>query len=369
MNARAQEIPTRPRLAFLGLGWIGRQRAEALAASGAAHIVAFADADATRAAALLDRHPGARAVTSQQALGADELDGIVIATPSALHEAQALAALDRGLAVFCQKPVAIDAAGTRRVIARAASRDRLLGADFSYREVTGLRELRERLRNRELGTIVAIDLTFHNAYAPAAAWSNDIRLAGGGCLLDLGIHLLDLASWLQDFPALEVHDARLYAGGRVLDSPGTVEDFAAATLVQPTGAVVRLACSWHLHAGQGAIIEVALHGSRGGAMLRNVAGSFLDLELSLTTGDQRRVLGRDEAWGPRALLDWTRRLAADPRFDEHAWHFGASAQAIDAIYRHRQRGLSWSGQKAAWASRRWARAYSCWQERPRPWRA
>jgi predicted dehydrogenase len=339
-EARQTTLATRPRLAFVGLGWIGQKRLRALESAGAAEIAACMDTDALLAARVASAFNGARTFERLESVRDLDLDGVVIATPSGLHEAQALAALDLGLAVFCQKPLATSADAAERVIGRAATADRLLGVDFCYRHVSGMRALRDKLRDQAFGKIVAIDLTFHNAYAPSAAWSRDLALAGGGCLLDLGVHLLDLVSWLQDFPAFEVDSARLFARGRELDSGNQdVEDLAMAQLRQANGACVRLACSWNLHAGQGAIIELTLHGTRGGATWRNVSGSFLDFELLERRGDRSEVLfaGADD-WGPRALLEWTQRLGVSRAFDAAARQFSASAALVDSIYRRAREG-------------------------------
>jgi predicted dehydrogenase len=90
-----------PRLGFLGAGWIGRKRMEALHRAGAARVAVVADLDpeATRAAA---GAVGCDTVCPDlEALLAHELDGVVIATPTALHAAQAREALERGMPVFC----------------------------------------------------------------------------------------------------------------------------------------------------------------------------------------------------------------------------------------------------------------------------
>jgi predicted dehydrogenase len=334
MNARLLDpAAARPRLGFLGLGWIGARRLADLDAD-AADCVAFADADAGLARRAAAGRPGAICGTGLRELLAAHLDGVVIATPSGLHEEQARAALTAGLAVFCQKPLATNAAGAARVIAAAEKANRLLAADFCYRHVAGVAALRDALQAGQFGHVVALDLTFHNAYAPAAAWSHDTRLAGGGCLLDLGIHLVDLALWLLDFPALEVESARLFGHG-VPWRDGDIEDFAAVTLRAPGGTVVRLACSWNLHAGQGAQIELAAHGTRGGGAWRNVGGSFQDFETWRFENDRRTLLARDAGeWNGRALDAWARALARDRRFSAAAHELAASAAVIDAIYLH-----------------------------------
>src|SRR5262252_8142631 len=103
----------------------------------------------------------------------------------------------------------------------------------------------------KLGRIYAADLVFHNAYGPDKAWFYDTALSGGGCVMDLGVHLVDLALWVLDFPAVGEVSARLFAGGEPLNGRADrVEDYAVATLELESGAAVRIACSWRLHAGR-----------------------------------------------------------------------------------------------------------------------
>ena len=148
----------RPRLGFLGTGWIGRHRLDALAASGVAEIVAITDPVAANAEAAAAAAPGAELVPSCEALLDRPLDGLVIATPSALHAGQARMALARGLAVFCQKPLARTAEETASVLEVARSRDRLLDVDLSYREVEAARRARELVRDGSLGPVFAADV-------------------------------------------------------------------------------------------------------------------------------------------------------------------------------------------------------------------
>jgi predicted dehydrogenase len=149
-GARAGAPPgaRRPRLGFLGTGWIGRHRMEAIARDGRAAVAAVSDPSPEAAAAAADaaqRAQGAPVpvVDSLDALLDLAPDGVVIATPSALHAEQAVRALERGAAVFCQKPLARDAAETRRVVDAARAADRLLGVDLSYRHTAGMRAVRD----------------------------------------------------------------------------------------------------------------------------------------------------------------------------------------------------------------------------------
>jgi predicted dehydrogenase len=301
-------VLTRPRLGFLGVGWIGRNRMEALEASELVEVAAIADPAEAGALDSLD-----------DLLEAD-LDGIVIATPSALHAEQAIAALESGLAVFCQKPLGRTAEEARRVVDAARAADRLLGVDLSYRFAEAFRRACDVVRSGGLGEIYAADLAFHNAYGPDKPWFYDPKLAGGGCVIDLGIHLVDLALWTLDLDGFERVESRLVGEA--------VEHYATAQLDG-----VRIACSWNLPAGRDAVIDASFYGSEGGVSVRNVDGSFYDFRCERFHGTARETLAEPpDEWSGRAAVDWARHLAAGARFDPAAERLVTLAEVIDRVY-------------------------------------
>jgi predicted dehydrogenase len=305
-------MATRPRLGFLGIGWIGRKRLDAIVESGAGEVAAIADPALDGALDSLD-----------ELLEAD-LDGIVIATPSALHAEQALAALDRGLAVFCQKPLALDAGAARRVVESARAADRLLHVDLCYRTTEAARRVKELVDAGGIGEPVTVDLAFHNAYGPDKPWAADPALAGGGCLLDLGIHLVDLALWTLGGPEVRSVDAHLR--GAPLDH------YAAANVELDGGALLRLACSWRLHAGRECVLEATFYGTEGGVSLRNVGGSFFDFVAERFEGPRAETLASPpDDWGGRAAVDWARRLGEGGRFDPVADEYVRVHELLDRI--------------------------------------
>ncbi len=257
----------RPRLGFLGVGWIGRNRMDAIARSGLAEIVAIADDSPQMAAAAQSLAPEAEIVRGFAGL---DLDGVVIATPSALHAEQAAAALESGIAVFCQKPLGRTAAETRYVVDTARAANRLLAVDLSYRFVTEIQAVRDAI---DPAKIFAAELVFHNAYGPDKAWFYDWKLSGGGCVIDLGIHLVDLALWILRSPKVSKVSAGLFARGKPIHGRcHEVEDYAVARLDLASGAAVQISCSWKLHAGRDAIISGSFYGTDGGAAFHNIEG-------------------------------------------------------------------------------------------------
>jgi predicted dehydrogenase len=322
---------SRPRIGFLGTGWIGRHRMEAMLATGAVEAVAVCDPSPECIAEAGALAPDARTVATLEEMLALDLDGVVIATPSALHAEQSIQAFAAGKAVFCQKPLGRTAAETQAVIDAARNADRLLGVDLSYRHTEGMRHIAELVRSGALGRVFAVDLTFHNAYGPDKPWFYDAAQSGGGCVVDLGVHLVDLALWTLGFPQVENVDARLTQGGAPL-APGQVEDYAVAQF-KAGDAQVRLACSWRLNAGRDAVIEAAFYGTEGGAALRNVDGSFYDFTAERFRGTQaERLAGPPDLWGGRAAAAWAEQLARSPHFDGAAEQFVRSAEVLDRIY-------------------------------------
>ncbi|HWH22021.1 MAG TPA: Gfo/Idh/MocA family oxidoreductase [Allosphingosinicella sp.] len=324
----------RPRLGFLGTGWIGRHRMEAIVRTGAVEVAAIADPSPDMAAEAQKLAPDAAMADGLEGILAQEVDGVVIATPSALHAGQSIQALQAGAAVFCQKPLGRTAAEVRAVVDAARSADRLLAVDLSYRFTEGMRQIRPLIEDGELGRVYAVDLVFHNAYGPDKPWFYDPALSGGGCVMDLGVHLVDLALWSLGFPEVNSVSSHLFAGGEPLGGRrDTVEDYALATLGLANGAAVRLACSWRLQAGQEAVISAEFYGTAGGAALRNVNGSFYDFEARRLNGTQSELLASPpDEWGGRAAADWAKRLAAGEKFDPEAERLVDVAEVLDRIY-------------------------------------
>ncbi|MBB4859343.1 putative dehydrogenase [Novosphingobium chloroacetimidivorans] len=322
----------KPRVGFLGTGWIGRHRMEAALATGAIQAAAICDPSPECAAEAAKLAPDVPVLASLEALLEQDLDGLVIATPSALHAEQSIAALERGMAVFCQKPLGRNAAEAQAVVDAARKADRLLSVDFSYRYTAAAQAIAGRVRSGELGQLFAADLVFHNAYGPDKPWFYDRAQSGGGCVMDLGVHLVDLLLWLLDFPEVTDVSSTLLAGGNPLSADG-VEDYAQAQLTLANGLVARLACSWRLQAGQEAVIEASLYGTGGGVSLHNLGGSFYDFEARRLVGTSSEVLvSPPDAWGGRAAAAWAEQLAQDRSFDPSAERLVDVAKVLDRIY-------------------------------------
>ncbi|SDB18299.1 Predicted dehydrogenase [Desulfonatronum thiosulfatophilum] len=324
----------KPRLGFVGVGWIGRNRMEAVVRSGLAEIVWIQDVNPQLCAAAREMVPSARIFDNGEEWTNRDIDGVFIATPSALHVRQSVQALDAGIAVFCQKPLGRNALETAEVVKAARKNDKLRGVDFSYRHTRTIQAVKQVLDSGELGEIYAMDLVFHNGYGPDKPWYYDPELSGGGCLVDLGIHLVDLVLWLFDSPELNVVQSHVFSRGKLL-APGTkaVEDYVTAQLLFSNAISVRLACSWNLPAGRDAVIKAVFYGQNGGVSFSNIDGSFYDFVAHRFHGTSTQMIsnGPDD-WGGRTAVDWVEKLSLNSDFDDESFHYVEVARVLDAIY-------------------------------------
>lgn len=324
----------KPRVGFVGVGWIGKNRMEAIANSNFVRISAVADSSPDILLELGPIAPHAHCVKNMEQLLCYDLQAVVIATPSALHAHQSIEALKNGVAVFCQKPLGRNAKETQDIVEAAKQSNVLLGVDFSYRYVHAVQEIYKRAKNGCIGDIYAVRLVFHNAYGPDKEWFYNKELSGGGCVIDLGVHLVDMALWMLNSPGIKNCCSRLYSKGVPFDADkDAVEDYATAQLLTDTDVTIDVACSWNLPAGRDAVIEADIIGTKGALALKNVDGSFYDFCAYEYRGAKEEVIfnGSDN-WGGRAAVSWAKQLAENPGYDPSIESVVQVAQTIDMIY-------------------------------------
>jgi predicted dehydrogenase len=341
------------KLGFVGLGWIGLERFKRVAEGFPDCIHAFFEPDEKSAAEALAIAPNALRLNTFEDLIDEPIAGVVIATPNSFHSQQAVRSLDRGIAVFCQKPLCLTAEEAGRVVRAAREADRLLSVDHSYRWLSSVQALNEILRSGSLGTVFGADLVFHNAYGPQKKWFFDHAVAGGGCLLDLGVHLLDLLFWVLGPLNLVQISASLFNNGKHIRF-GEIEDYAAVNLQFANTLDVSLRCSWNANIGQDAQIEVLFHGTEASAAVRNTNGSFFDFRAEKYTGTSTEVIAATDSgwnWGARAIEDWIERLDQGWRYDPDNEQFIQTAEIIDKIYYTISGGV-WQKQNAQQNTRR-----------------
>ena len=253
-------------LGFAGLGWLGESLIKELSAFPELHLAAVQDPAGDLAADVAARYSSPWHGTEyENLLTAPNVDAIVICSPNFLHVPQARAALQAGKHVLVQKPLALSPADARATIDLAADAGRLLFVDYSYRYLDTVRALREALP--AIGRVRRLTGTFHNIYGPGKAWFFDPALSGGGALIDLGIHLLDLALELLGPAAVHLESADLSFAQR-----HPVED-TARLLLRLDEAPFDLVVSWNAALPM-TEITFEIVGERGRLRWENVDGSF-----------------------------------------------------------------------------------------------
>jgi predicted dehydrogenase len=173
------------------------------------------------------------------------VDGVVIASPSHLHHRQAIGALEAGLHVLVERPLAIDPKDAEAALHAAEAAGRVLFVAYNNRFRPDTRGVKSFVRSGELGEIFSVHGTWFNRKVrpKRLTWRHHEETAGGGAFMDLGLQVLDLCMWTLDYPTVERVSAHLHPGDAF-----DVEDAASVLLGLETGATLSIQVTWNLHA-------------------------------------------------------------------------------------------------------------------------
>ena len=184
-----------------GTGFIGAVHVRSARLAGA-HVVGVSASSAARAEQAAAELRVERAfASSEELVQADDVDVVHICTPNHLHLPLAEAALAAGKHVICEKPLALDVAGARRLVDAAAAAGRVAAVPFVYRYYPTVREARERVRGGVTGPIRLLHGTYLQDWLLRAEdnnWRVDAELGGASrTFADIGSHWCDLAEFVS----------------------------------------------------------------------------------------------------------------------------------------------------------------------------
>lgn len=221
-------------LAFIGSGGIADVHAEAAAHVGT-RIAGFFDVDESRAKSLAAKHNVALATSSLTALLASDCDAVVVATPNHLHKEMALAALNAGKDVLLEKPMAMNLAECDAIIAAANAKKRIVMVNFVCRSSPTSIVARTFIEAGRLGRIHHIKASIYRrrGIPGLGRWFTTKSQSGGGVLVDIGVHMIDLALALAGSPAVQRvsgHVTSIF--GKPLDQYRFVEMWAGPPQLQ-----------------------------------------------------------------------------------------------------------------------------------------
>ena len=259
-------------IGVIGLG-MGRSHIEHFQTHPDARVVAVADTNQT----LLEERAEEFKIPQtyqdyHEMLAQEELDIVSIATPNSLHLPMTLAAFEAGCHVLCEKPMALNAKQGKQMLEAAEQARKRLMINFSFRFTPQSLALKHQVDAGVFGDIYyARTLWLRRRGMPRfGGWFGQKAMSGGGPLIDLGVHRLDLALWLMGYPKPVYVTGNCVHGiaaelakkeGKAFD----VEDFAAGYIQFDNGATLCVEASWASHIKEQELMETRLFGTKGGA--------------------------------------------------------------------------------------------------------
>jgi predicted dehydrogenase len=341
------------RLGLVGLGNIAGYHAEFLEDVATAELVAGLDIDADARESFAEEHD-IETFTEVASLFAT-VDAVIVTTPNRYHEEYAVAALEAGVHVLLEKPLAHTLESAERIAAVARECDAICMVGFNNRFANPVEVLKHDIRTGRYGDVTHVEANYvrRRGIPGRGSWFTSKEVSGGGALIDIGVHAIDLALYLLGFPdVVEVSgQTRAEFGGSdeyaylrqwgADDGPGgfDVEDSASAFVRCADGSTVSLEVAWA--ANRPDSDEFVIRGTEAGATLDRGEHELTVYEagigganhLSSTTVETRETVPLREE--QRAFV----RAMKDGQLDRNTVDQALSVQrVIDAVYRSAARG-------------------------------
>ena len=242
------------------------------------------------------------------------LDGVSIATPNKFHAPLTIEALKQGLHVLSEKPMARTVKEAERMLAAAEKAGKNLMINFSFRFSDMSYALKQQVDAGVVGDIYFGRTVWHRrrGLPGFGGWFGNKELAGGGPLIDLGVHRLDLALWLMGYPEPVAVSGSAYdpIASRLAKEQKkhySVEDLACGLVKFANGATLILEASWAVNIKEREYMITQLCGTRGGLVQKNV-GQGYDFTAELYTEEGgnlfTKVLDRRMVQAPQSYHEF-----------------------------------------------------------------
>lgn len=266
-----------------------------------AELAAICDINPVRLNEVGDKyHVANRYESITEMLKKENLDVCSIAVPNYIHKDLTIQALKAGCHVLCEKPMAMNAKEAEEMCKAAKKLGKRIMIDFTYRTHPQTVALKKEIDAGALGDIYYARtqwLRRRGAPSGAGCWFSQKKLSGGGPLIDLGVHRLDMALWLMGYPkpawvmgstydhlAKQMgdmsYDPVANAMVKIKDRKYDVEDFAVALIKFTNGATLELEASWLSNIKEKEMMSTQLFGTKGGARQFNLEETYkFDIEV------------------------------------------------------------------------------------------
>lgn len=260
-------------IGIIGAGNIARQHLEALSQVEEAKVLAISDINMNLAENLAKQFQLPIVTDNYHRLLVNpDIEVVIITTPNFLHGEMTIRALQAGKHVLCEKPMAINEEEARRILEFQKKANRYFMVALNNRFRSDVKAVKQFIRDRELGDIYHIKTGWmRRSGVPKGTWFTNHQLSGGGPLIDLGVHMLDLALYfLGNLKPVSVSSASFMPQKNDFSTdPGrvyNVEHFLSAFIRFQHGLSLTLDVSWEAN------IEtdkrfIELIGTKGGVKL------------------------------------------------------------------------------------------------------
>ena len=331
------------KVGVIGLG-IGRKHIEGYRTHPGCEVAALCDLDEAKLSAAAEEFRVPATFTDTDRMFAEAgLDVVSICTPNSLHRPLAEAAFAAGCHVLCEKPIATSAADGEAMLAAADAAGKRLMMNFSFRFTPQAAALKARVDAGDLGEIYyGRTLWTRRRGVPGwGGWFGQKKLAGGGPLIDLGVHRLDLALWLMGYPEpvwVMGQTWNALTGEKADDAsvPFDVEDFAAGSIRFAGGQMLSLEASWAGNQRDHERMETRLFGTKGGLVHENVNGGYdFRAELTCERGDVLwdETLHEPAPPVPPSMWNFVEAITADAPHPADGAQGLTVQRLLDALYR------------------------------------
>jgi len=246
----------------VGVGGMGEFYVRCFTESGRARVLAIADINEARLRQVASKYKVERAFTDWTKLvEMPELDAVAICTPPKFHREQAVAALESGKHVLCEKPPAMNAREAAEMANAARRHGRVLAYGYQCRFSRHAQYVRRLVDEGYLGEIYRMRVHYLRRSGAPRGWFRVRELAGGGPLIDCAIHYVDLAWWVSGRPK----PVRAFGATYDLLGKFEVEDTAVALVLFSNGGSMVIEASWlqNWHNEH----RVVVYGTEGGAQV------------------------------------------------------------------------------------------------------
>ena len=243
------------RLGIIGAGAIAQSYITALESCPGAKLSAIADPRAEVAKAVSESARCRSYRSHTEIAERDECDAVIVCTPPSSHAEIALAFLDKGIPVLCEKPLSTEVTTARALCEQAQNKGAVLAMASKFRYVEDVIRAKSIIASGLVGDVILIENTFASTVDMSRRWNSDPAISGGGVLIDNGTHSVDIIRYLVG-PIVEL---TAFEGRRIQDLP--VEDTVTLLMRTECGADASIDLSWSINKERDTYIRV--YGSHG----------------------------------------------------------------------------------------------------------